>query len=278
VLDELKIRYKELSLRKRLALCFLLSLIPAIYIYFDQASTLDEEYEQADNAEKTAAAQLLQADNQLKNLQKTENELEYTKDQLKKAEARLPDNVHIDEVLRTTGKLAKESAVSIQLFEPRVQIVKGDEYKYIEVPLRISVEAPEYSQICDWIDAVAGLKTKMYLKSWTMTRKKVIAPMGGMGGDIGSRAAVPPSMRAEEDGRQARRQLRLTLEGDFSLYKLASAEDIAKAAALDAAGKPGLPGKPIEPAKPQTLPGLNHGSVNPAPVSPSRIDEKGGAA
>ena len=274
MLDELKIRYKEMSLRKRLAFCVLLSLIPAVYVYLDESATLDEEYEQADNAEKAAAAQLLQADNQLKNLQKTENELEFVKDQLKKSEARLPDSVLIDEILRTTGKLARESAVKVLFFEPNAQIIKGDEYKYVEVALKISVEAAEYSQICEWLDSIAGLKTKMYLKSWVVTRRKIIPPTpeGVPFVDSNLLATSTPSMRAEQEGRISRQNVRLTLEGEFSLYKLASAEELAKAKAdAEAASKGGAP-------KPQAPAGPKQGATNPSSESPSRTDEKGGAA
>ena len=281
MLDELKIRYKEMSFRKRLVFCVLLSLIPAAYVYLDESANLDEEYEQADAAEKAAAAQLLRADNQLKNLQKTENELEFAKEQLKKAEARLPDSILIDEILRTTGKLARESAVKVLFFEPNAPIIKGDEYKYVEVPLKISVEAPEYSQICEWLDSIAGLKTKIYLKSWVVTRRMIIPPVpdGAPVVDPNLLATSTPSMRDELEGRISRKNVRVTLAGEFSLYKLASAEELANLReAADAAAKGGASGKPGDSPKPQAPVGLKQGATNPSSESPERIDAKGGAA
>jgi len=233
VLDDLKLRYKELHLLKRLVLCALLGLLPAVLLYFEDSAVVEDDYVVAEQQEKAAAAKLLQADNQLKNLAKTESELAYTHEQLKKAQTRLPDNVVIDEVLRSVGKAAKDSSVTISLFEPQPESVRGDEFKYLEMPLKINVEAKDYSQLAIWLDSVAGSKSKMYLKSWSITRRagvysseesliNSIVPAGG--------SVLDESALAQEDAKRSREGLRLALAANLSIYKLAPESAIAAAA------------------------------------------------
>jgi Tfp pilus assembly protein PilO len=222
VLDELKIKYKNLSLVKRLVICVLAGLLPGAYLYYDQAAIVEEEFATAEAGEKEAAQKLLDVDNKLKNLEKTESELAFTTDQLKKAETRLPNDVAIDEVLRQVAKSAKDSSVTIVNFVPGAEILRGDEYKYVEMPIKMVVEAHEYSQLCSWLDTIAGLKARLYVKSWNLKRETGVAQV-----EIGSTVGGSESQgldevsRAELEARKPREQLRLKLQADIALYKLA---------------------------------------------------------
>lgn len=223
MLDNLKFRYKELHLLKRLGLCAIFALLPAVWLYMEDSAIVEEGYVVADQQEKAAATKLLQADNQLKNLAKTESELAYTHEQLKKAQTRLPDNVVIDEVLRSVGKAAKDASVTISLFEPQPESVRGDDFKYIEMPLKINVEAKDYSQLAIWLDSIAGSKSKMYLKSWSITRRAA----GSSNEEALANLKIPlddtvldPSALAEQDAKRSREGLRLALAANFSVYKL----------------------------------------------------------
>lgn len=222
MLDELKIKYKNLSLVKRLVICVLAGLLPGAYLYYDQAAIVEEEFATAEAGEKEAAQKLLDVDNKLKNLEKTESELAFTTDQLKKAETRLPNDVAIDEVLRQVAKSAKDSSVTIVNFVPGAEILRGDEYKYVEMPIKMVVEAHEYSQLCSWLDTIAGLKARLYVKSWNLKRETGVAQV-----EIGSTVGGSESQgldevsRAELEARKPREQLRLKLQADIALYKLA---------------------------------------------------------
>jgi Tfp pilus assembly protein PilO len=229
VLDELKLRYKELELAKRLAICALLALLPGIYTYFGESSTVDEEYEQADLQEKAAAQKLLTADKKLKNLEKTQSQLEFTKDQLKKAEARLPEQIAIDEVLRTVGKISKDMSVNVRFFEPQPQIIQGDEYKYVEVPIAIAAEAKDYGQICEWVDRVAGGRSKIYVKSWVLERGRVTKQNETRMTDAVPKTISPATLEYEQ-AVAARDNVKLIVRGQFSLFKMATSEQLAEAA------------------------------------------------
>ncbi len=230
MLDDLKIRYKESKLPIRLGLCALVAIIPAVLLYTDESAIVDAEYANAESQEKAAAQKIVQAENTLKDLPKAESELAFTRDQLKKAETRLPDNVAVDEVLRSIGKSSKTFGVNVVLFEPGSEVVRGDSYKYAELPLKISVEGNDYGQICEWLDDVAGGKSKMYLKSWKITRKSganrdgdaAFSRVVGMQGQIFS-----ASQLAEQEGRKAREEMRLVLDTEMSVYKMATAAQIA---------------------------------------------------
>ena len=222
--DELKIKYKALSLLKRLIICVLAGLLPGAYLYYDQATIVEEEFAAAEAGEKQAAQNLLDVDKKLKNLEKTESELAFTTEQLKKAETRLPNDVAIDEVLRQVAKSAKDSSVTIVNFVPGTELLRGDEYKYVEMPIKMVVEAHEYSQLCSWLDTIAGLKARIYLKSWNLKREVGVPEQ-----DPGSVAGINDSQgldevaKAELEARRPRELLRLKLDAELSLYKLAVA-------------------------------------------------------
>jgi Tfp pilus assembly protein PilO len=224
VFDELKIKYKALSLLKRLIICVLAGLLPGAYLYYDQATIVEEEFAAAEAGEKQAAQNLLDVDKKLKNLEKTESELAFTTEQLKKAETRLPNDVAIDEVLRQVAKSAKDSSVTIVNFVPGTELLRGDEYKYVEMPIKMVVEAHEYSQLCSWLDTIAGLKARIYLKSWNLKREVGVPEQ-----DPGSVAGINDSQgldevaKAELEARRPRELLRLKLDAELSLYKLAVA-------------------------------------------------------
>lgn len=271
MLDELKVRYKHSKLGARLAICALVGLIPAALLYLDESSIVDEEYERASVEEKAAADKYERADQMLKNLPKAERDLAFTREQLKKAEERLPDAVVIDEVLRSIGKSAKNYGVNIALFEPQQEIVRGDTYKYAEVPLKLSIEGGDYGQICEWLDDVAGSKSKIYLKSWRMTRKllqsrDIASPAVAVAVEPVQGQTLSPSQILEQDGKKARENLRLVLDADVSLYKLASAVQISTAVDPANKSKGGSPTKSGNPSPGSELPQADPAAAS-APVN-----------
>ena len=248
--DELKIKYKNLPLYQRLLICVFAGLLPGAYLYYEQAAIVEEEFATAEAGEKESAQKLLDVDNKLKNLEKTESELAFTTDQLKKAETRLPTDVAIDEVLRQVGKSAKDSSVTIVEFVPGSELQRGDEYKYTEMPIKMTVEAHEYSQLCSWLDTIAGLKARIYLKSWNLKREPGVAEQE-LGGSfsVSQSQTLDDVTKAELEAKKPRELLRLRLTADLSLYKLASSGSIragvdagnAGASSTEGSLKPGAP-------------------------------------
>ncbi len=224
VFDNLKFLYKELQLLKRLCICLVLALLPGLYIYFDSIGELDEQYTTAEGAAQGAASKLVAAQGELKNLPALVAELDLTREQLKIAEVRLPNNVQIDEILRNVGKAVKPAAAKVLLFEPQKEIVRGSVYKYVEVPIKVSIEAREYSQICEWIDSLAGEKKAMFLNSWSVTRSKVASTP--QSGDKLQAPAGSPQMAEAQMAALSRENFRLTFEGNFSLFKQMSLADV----------------------------------------------------
>jgi len=83
-----------------------------------------------------------------------------------------------------------------------------------------------------WLDAVAGSKSKMYLKSWSITRSAARSPneetqanpMVPLGGSV-----LDPSVLAEQDAKRSRDGLRLALAANLSVYKLSPTSGVASA-------------------------------------------------
>ena len=222
MLEELKIRYKQTKLSMRLAILVAVAIIPAALYYFDETSVIEEEFSKAETEEKAAAQKLLEAENTLKNIPEAESQLVFTRDQLAKAEGRLPSTVVVDEILRFIGKSAKKFDVNVISFEPQPEVARGNEYKFTELPFKITVDGHDYGQICEWLDEVSGVKSQMFLKSWKINRK------AGRAGVVANQANSPAaiglseSQLVEKAGLDARENLRLILDAEFSVYKLAS--------------------------------------------------------
>lgn len=223
--EELKLKYKTSSIAARLLLCCLVGLLPGAFIYSEQAEIVDAEYAAADSEEKAASLKLLDADKKLKNLEKTESELAFTTQQLKKAETQLPNNVAIDEILRQVGKIAKELSVTVVKFEPLADVIRGDDYKYSEIPIKVTVEAHEYSQLCAWVDNIAGLNARLFLKSWSMKREAGReSPANQASLEATDSEKVDEVTKAEQDARRPRENLRLVLASEFSVYRMAPSQ------------------------------------------------------
>lgn len=224
--DDLLFFYKNSVLLKRLMVCAFLGLLPGVYVYFDGIEMVEAESEAATAGEATAAAQLETVTKQIEILPSLTAQLEKTREQLKIAEARLPDKVQIDQVLRTVGVTVKPAGAEVINFTPQAQVVRGDVYKYVEVPVKIEVEAKEYAQICEWLDSVAGESKLMYLNSWSISARA--GKPSDSGSIVQNQSAAPglPS-DASQRGMASREGLRLKFMGDFSLYRLATSSEIS---------------------------------------------------
>lgn len=237
MLEEFKFFYKNLSLYRRLLLCSLTAMIVPLYVYFNRVDDVESQYETAVNENLIASQKLEDAKTRSFKLPTLVAELESTREQLKLLESALPDTVKIDEVLRTVGKTVKPAAVQVLLFKPEAQIVRGDVYKYAEIPVKISVEAHEYSQICEWLDSVAGESKPMYLNSWRIS-PAAKATLGKPGED--GQNTVPQAKVLDTNAQSAqlsRDNLKLKFEGEFSMFKLATDAEVAEDAAKKDGGK-----------------------------------------
>ena len=106
--------------------------------------------------------------------------------------------------------------------------MRGDTYKYSEVPIKISVEAHDYSQLCEWVDSLAGIKSKIYLKAWKLGRRAASHKDEKAAIAVGTNPSVEldPSIAAEQQGRKARENFLVVMDANFSLYKMPSAAQV----------------------------------------------------
>ena len=82
MLAELKSKYKSLPLWQRLIICVISGFLPGAYLYYEQAAIIEEEFTTAEMQEKSVAQKLLDVDKKLKNLEQTEREQAFTKEEL----------------------------------------------------------------------------------------------------------------------------------------------------------------------------------------------------
>ncbi len=249
-------KYRMLKPWARLLILCLLGVLPAAWNYLDVAPILEVEQEEASNREQSARKKLADAKTLIKDLPAMEEKLLVTKDLLKKAEARLPNQIFVDEVLQFVSKSANESDVAIRKFEPMGnKVIEGD-YPYNEVRFKISMDG-RYGRLGEWLDTVAGSESNAYLKSWKIQRG-VVLDNPEVPGEKNRVEVSSGKHGTKEEAESIRERLKLGMDTELVLYSAISETQlaaIAAAAALKAEAAEKKPGeqpkdnKPAEEAK-----------------------------
>lgn len=232
MLSEYLFRYRMLKPWARVLILCVLGLLPGAWKYLDEADAVEAELEAATSKEGNARDRLAKVKGQVKDLAALEVKQQATQDQLKKAQSKLPNQVFVDEVLKTVSQYANQSDVAITKFEPvGNKLIDGD-YPYNETRFKISM-AGHYGNLGEWIDHVGGASSLIHVKNWNIARSKdnKIKPIFK-----GTRAqyAQEDMMNGWTQGmaEQARADLVLGLDTDITLYSVATPAQIAAAATV----------------------------------------------
>lgn len=219
MLDELKFRYRALSVGVRLLILVTLGLFPGALTYLDEAPTLEFDLENAKSQEAAVRQSLATAQAQAKNLPAMEEKLAFTTDQLKKAEARLPSAVLVDQVVDQIGQTAKGADVEIKFFAPAGETTVKGEYPYDEVRFKV-IMAGKFPSLSKWMDMVAGSNSKAYLKLWDFSRTKESDGPGQPGEEPQASTTLnsPPAGEWER-ANNARENYKLALSAELVYYR-----------------------------------------------------------
>lgn len=240
MLAEYLFKYRMLKPWARLLILCLLGVLPGAWNYLEVAPILEAQYDEASSKEQNSRKKLADAKAVIKDLPAMEEKLSSTKDQLKKAEARLPNEIFVDEVLQFVSKAANENDVSIGKFEPvSNKLIPGD-YPYMEVRFKISMDG-RYGRLGEWLDTVGGSQSKAYVKSWDIRRGLVVDKEKPANPN---QPAPGPVAGSKEEAELARERLKLAMVTELVLYSAANEAQLAGAApvASGANGKDNVPG------------------------------------
>jgi Tfp pilus assembly protein PilO len=285
--DELKYRFKSMVPWKRMVLVIFLGFIPGAYTYFEDIDGVEEQLAQATDKELKARQVLSDAKTKIKNLPEVESKLAFTREQLKKAETRLPGEVNVDEVIGQLGKAGKSHDVQVKSIIPEGFKTITGEFPYDEVKYKVTMTG-RFPNLAAWLDDVASPLTRSYPKSWTIimatqsTEKKdnpaetlqmkqanKLANAGVESGDSAKKdeklrlQAIEQSPRAKAE--RSRETFLLDLAVDLVYYRVASPIPVDKDKAKDPAkdGQAPKDGDKKPPVETKTT-GLSEGGLDVA--------------
>ena len=162
--EELKIRYRSLSMKARLIACALLGIIPGVYTYFNDVGDLQAALDGAVAIETQARERLAKSKALVANMPQAQEKLAFTREQLKKAAARLPDQVPVDEILLLIGKAAKAAGVEVIGFTPKSERTIDGDYPYNEIRVTAKMRG-KFGALGHWLDVMGGTNRRCYITS-----------------------------------------------------------------------------------------------------------------
>jgi len=244
-LEDLGIRYREISLWKRLVFLFILAVAPGGYNYWDRHDQLMSDQQAAQTEKKSQEDKLRYALEKHQKLAKLEENLIGLEKTTKEVSKKFPDEIQMDHVLEKTELITQQLGLSLKLFQPKEEIPSETAFKFLKMPIGIQLVGT-FGQITNFFDHLVHLDFLVNLENIDLA---VDSPNAGAGG-------IDPSMSQEKK----RAQMRLRASCDMSVFRSLNEREAkalqtlydnkraAEKAAQDAANPPaGAPPPPEAP-------------------------------
>lgn len=178
MLEEVKENYKDMSHKQRGLIMALVGLLPAIYIYYDEGSTLSEKLQAAQQTKIAENKKYQVAKNKKENLPLLEEKFTNITKQLRKAQEKLPNKIYMDDILHSTASIAKETGIRFKSFKPGAERVLQGAHQYAEMPIELDFTA-KYTQVMTFFDNIANMEKIIHLRNLTMTAVRNQKAKGG---------------------------------------------------------------------------------------------------
>ncbi|MCX6117200.1 MAG: type 4a pilus biogenesis protein PilO [Proteobacteria bacterium] len=167
--DEIIFRYKNLSMPLRILLCVVLGMLPKVISYYEEIVVLEADLENANLRESSERSKLADIKEKTKNIPQIEATLTSTREQLMKAETRLPNDIKVDEVLKQVGTAANAFNLRLINFAPKgVELIPG-EYSYDELKYQVILNG-KFSDLALWMDRMIQKDSRAYIKHWKIAK------------------------------------------------------------------------------------------------------------
>lgn len=259
-LDELKERYKNSPFYLRLLLGIFLGSLIGLYVYLQEGEAYEIELQSETENRRQAKTQFENTQKRKENLPKLEEQLAFTEEQLEKAKTKMPDTIHMEEILQRIAAVGKEMDLKIQEFDPQNQVYRDGDFRYAEVPIRVRVVG-KYFQVTGFFDRVAHLEKLIHIRNIAL--KGEIEPDANAVLGNNARIVVP-----EQEANLIRNRIRVVALADLVVFRgLKPGEAIpAEVNAPGAAGAaPGAPNAAAPPNGAPPAPGAVPGNGGPPP-------------
>lgn len=218
--DEIKSNYRMLNIKKRLLILACLALIPCIFDAFDRWPVLTEERDSA-QVNKDAAEKKFEEANKKKNeLPKLEEKLLQSEAEMVEARRKLPDELHMNQILEKTEILSQQDGVVLNAFDPGEGVISESAFKFVELPVKINVTGT-FGQIVSFFDHLVHLEILVNLRNIALNLDKDSKPNPNSGKDI----TLAQKLSEEEAQRKLRYTAKVTASCDMVLFRSLDAEE-----------------------------------------------------
>ena len=161
---DIKIKYDNQSIISKITLMFLIGILPALYVYFEDLPILEEELKNTKSNKMLLESKFKQTEEKAKKLPEMEKKIQKIRDELKIVKQKLPDKIMIDRLLEKVTLISNSSGVDIQFFKPGNAYAKGKGYKYAKIPIFLELKG-SYGQIAVFFDKVMNLESLIYIEN-----------------------------------------------------------------------------------------------------------------
>jgi Tfp pilus assembly protein PilO len=210
-----------LPLPGRLLAAFILGILPGFYIYLDQVDSVQMELNDEKSKLEGLEVKFEKERARRSKLPELENKLAFTDQQLKESSKRLPDDFRMNEVLQEAGSVARDVGVELQEFDPGLPQAAGEAFRYMELPIQLSVTG-KFTQIATFYDRLVSTEKMVHIKNIKLMPKKAE-------GEGARRLRGQQGDEATSGGqRAARSDFRVESKGSMVIYRAMTAAEESK--------------------------------------------------
>ena len=167
MLDDLKENYRSMSIKKRILIMVVLGLLPGGYTYYAEAHMITEKLQQAQDNKVAEQKKYQIAKEKSEKLPLLEEKFNKVTEQLRAAQEKLPNKIHMDDILHSTASIAKETGIRFKKFTPGKENVVQGNYKYAEMPIKLAFTA-KYNQVMSFFDNIVNMEKIIHLRNISM--------------------------------------------------------------------------------------------------------------
>lgn len=144
-----------------------LALVPALVELYDNLDPLLEQVQVAQSGKSEAQNKFDSALKKHKALPTLEGELAKRQEEIVVASEKLPDALHMDQILQKIELIAQELGVSLRIFDPGEEIPSETAFKYLELPVKLEMVG-SYGQITGFFDRISHLELIVQIRNFNM--------------------------------------------------------------------------------------------------------------
>lgn len=218
--EELIARYREISLKKRLFAIVFIALLPAANELLFNLGDLLNSINVAKMTKKSKQGVFQSYMKKKIALPKIEMQLKEREDDVDAARKKLPDVIHMDEILQKVEIIAQQLNVSMKMFKPGEEIPSETAFKFLKLPIKLELVG-SYSQITMFFDKVAHLELLVRIQNFNFS----LAPYKIDKNDLMSFEAIKKDQSPETRQEYIRNNTVLRASCDLILYRTLSEKE-----------------------------------------------------